>query len=342
MKICHINLASGFGGGEQQTLQLIQQQLSMGYQLTVIANPKSPFFHKVSKLPCNLISLKHWINGHLLLPAKSCNIIHVHEGRSLYWAMIQNVLTGVPYILTRRIANPLKSRYFLHLGYKRAGRVIAISNSVANEINKAIPNASLSVIHDSPVHYPINKQNVKNIQQQFLNKKLIIQGGALLQHKGYNITIEAARIIEKSHPEIHIAFLGEGKERENLEAQAEGINNISFMGLQKNMGDWFAAASLQVHPSFLEGLGSVLLEGMAAGLPIIASETGGIPDVIEDGYNGRLIPPGDSKKLAQVIIELIENPSMCETFITNGQQKAKQFDIVTTSKLYEDIYSSLM
>ncbi|MHC5791898.1 hypothetical protein ACYT6H_09920, partial [Streptococcus pyogenes] len=83
-------------GGENQTLQLIKQQVKLGYQLTVVANPKSPFADAVQALGVKVVLANHFTKAHSKSITKDCALIHVHEGRAIYWALIQNMLYGKP------------------------------------------------------------------------------------------------------------------------------------------------------------------------------------------------------------------------------------------------------
>lgn len=341
MNICHVNLASGYHGGENQTLQLIKQQIEMGYQLTVVANPKSPFADAIRQLDCQLVLAKNYFQAHARSVTDGCSLIHVHEGRAIYWALLQNVLHGVPYIVTRRIDNKMKKKLLANMAYRRATAVVGLSREIVRRISEAYPVLTTYQIPSSPVSYPVDETEAASIRQRFENKYLVIHAANMLTHKGFDVTIEAARHLEQSHPEIHFALLGDGKERATLETLATGLSNLSFVGKQSNMGSWFRAADLQVHPSYTEGLGSVILEGMHSGLPVIATNAGGIPDIIEDGVSGRLIEPGDAAALAEAIVQLSQNEALRQRLLTGAQHKLKDFYIEHTALLYQDIYQKV-
>lgn len=341
MKICHVNLASGFSGGEQQTLQLIKQQVKLGYELTIVANPKSRFAKEVEQLGCTLILCKHFSQQHASSISKNCKLIHVHEGRAIYWALIQSTLFNIPYIVTRRIDNPLKDKFLSNLAYSRASALVGLSNEIIHQIKLRHKKAVTYKIPSSPVSYSIDKVRVDQIKSQFEGKFLVIQAANLLKHKGHDVTINAARDLEKTTPNVHFILLGDGKERETLETMAQGLNNITFMGRQSNMGDWFNAADLLIHPSYTEGLGSVILEAINAGLPIIASNAGGIPDIIDGKNSGLLIEPGSHKQLAEHISTLYKDKSALNGLISGGQSVLPTFNIETTAQQYQSLYNEV-
>lgn len=342
MNICHVNLASGYHGGENQTLQLIQQQVKLGYNLTVVANPKSPFADAIRKLNVKLVLATHFTKAHSKAVTQNCSLIHVHEGRAIYWALIQHMLYGKPYIVTRRIDNPLKKKWLANLAYTKASAVVGLSTAIVQRVKDAYPTSTTYKIPSSPVVYSVDKQAIKALRERFTGKFLVIHAANMLKHKGFNVTIEAARLLKDIAPSVHICLLGDGPERQTLEAQAEGLTNISFEGKQNNMGDWFAAADLQVHPSYTEGLGSVILEGMGSGLPVIGTNAGGIPDIIDHNSNGLLVEPGNSQELADAIVKVSQDDELKQHFIAQGQEKLKLFDINYTANQYVDIYETVL
>ncbi|MGY0616894.1 glycosyltransferase family 4 protein [Vibrio sp. FJH11] len=341
MNICHVNLASGYHGGENQTLQLIKQQVKLGYHLTVVANPKSPFAEAIRKLDVKLVLATHFTKAHSKSITQDCALIHVHEGRAIYWALIQHMLYGTPYIVTRRIDNALKKKWLANLAYSKAKAVVGLSTEIVQRVNDAYPTVETHKIPSSPVHYPVDENRVESIKLRFAGKFLVIQAANMIKHKGFDVTISAAKKLEEAGLPIQFCLLGDGPERSHLEQQASGLSNISFEGKQSNMGDWFHAADLQIHPSYTEGLGSVILEGMAAGLPVVGSNTGGIPDIIEHDVNGFLIDPGNADELAKYIISLYEDEQKRASFIQNGIKKLEKFDISYTSKQYLELYKKI-
>jgi glycosyltransferase involved in cell wall biosynthesis len=342
MKICHVNLARGFSGGERQTLLLIKQQLREGLKLVVVARQNSPFAKEVEKLPCQLITTRHWFTNHKTNVHKLCDLIHVHEGQAVYWALIQHLLYGCPYIITRRIDNPLKKKYFSSLAYKRAHSLVGLSTEIIKVMQSAYPDKTCVQIPSSPVNYPVNQNKVDQIWSAHGYRFLIIQAANLLKHKGFDVTLKAAKILQEQGSQVHFLLLGTGPEKEALIKQAEGLSNVSFMGKQDDMGTWFASANLLIHPSYSEGLGSVILEAMAAGLPVIGSRAGGIPDIIEDEVSGLLINPGDAVALANAIKRIVESESLRKQLLVGAREKLKRFDIAHTTKSYISVYTAIL
>lgn len=341
MKICHVNLASGYHGGENQTLQLIKQQIKLGYDLTVVANPKSPFADAVKALKCRYVPAKHFLLQHQKSVTQGCQAIHVHEGRAIYWALIQHWLYGVPYIVTRRIDNPLKNKWLSNLAYSRARTLVGLSKEIVSRIQHVFPNKDIHCIPSSPVRYPSDPVQIEAIRHRFSDAFLVIHAANMLGHKGFDVTIEAARHLSTQDNTVHFALLGDGTIRQDLEKQASGLSNVSFVGKQSEMGNWFAAADMLVHPSYSEGLGSVILEALEAGLPVAASNAGGIPDIIEDNQSGLLIESGNGEQLAQAILQVKNCDTLRTSLLAGAQEKLHTFRIEHTAQRYQALYSAL-
>ena len=342
MNICHVNLASGFSGGERQTLQLLKQQVREGYQLTVVMNPKSGLVKEVRKLGCKVVLAKHFTKAHSKKITQGCSLIHVHEGRAIYWALIQNLLYGIPYIVTRRIDNPLKNKWFSNLAYRRASALVGLSCEIVSQLEKRHSSSKIVKIPSSPVSYPIDQNKVDQLWHQFRGKFIVIHAANMLKHKGFDVTVKAAKILGMKNPRVQFLLLGDGPERKELEQQCRGLTNIRFMGKQNDMGSMFAAADLLIHPSYTEGLGSVILEAMAAGLPVIGSNAGGIPDIIDHRISGLLCEAGNGKQLAEQIDQLENDKALRHKLKIGGKEKLKQFDITYTASLYKDLYTKVM
>jgi glycosyltransferase involved in cell wall biosynthesis len=141
--------------------------------------------------------------------------------------------------------------------------------------------------------------------------------------------VEAAGLLKD--PSARLLLVGDGPERPKLERDAERIgvgDRLHFVGFfaHDRLPAVLAHADLLVLPSLYEELGTVLLEAMQTALPIVASKTGGIPDVIEDGVNGMLVPPGEPEALARAIDRLLADRDLARRLSEEAQQRAKDYD----------------
>src|SRR5215217_1300904 len=153
--------------------------------------------------------------------------------------------------------------------------------------------------------------------------------GRLAPQKGVHTLVAAAGLLED--PRVRVLLVGDGPERKALEREAERIgvgDRVCFLGFfaHERLPALLAHADVLVLPSVYEELGTVLLEAMWAGLPIVASRIGGIPDVIEDGVNGLLVPPGEPEALASVIDRVLADRALAYRLREGAQKRGKDYD----------------
>jgi glycosyltransferase involved in cell wall biosynthesis len=137
--------------------------------------------------------------------------------------------------------------------------------------------------------------------------------GRLEEQKGQRYLLAAVPDFVQQIPDLTVLLVGEGREVAALKRQAEelGINSrLHFLGTRRDLSRIFAALDLFVHPSLWEGLPLTLLMAMGAGLPVVGTRVSGVTEVIEDGQNGCLVPPGDSQALAQAVLNLYHHPEL--------------------------------
>jgi glycosyltransferase involved in cell wall biosynthesis len=146
------------------------------------------------------------------------------------------------------------------------------------------------------------------------NARLIIMVGTLKKVKGHCYMIEAMTSLVPRYPDLHLLFVGDGELREELQAQVAQLDleRIHFLGNRHDVPDLLAASDIFVLPSLWEGLSMALLEAMASGLPIVASEVSGTVQAIIPNETGLLVPPGDVQRLTEAIEQLLSNPARAQ------------------------------
>jgi glycosyltransferase involved in cell wall biosynthesis len=134
--------------------------------------------------------------------------------------------------------------------------------------------------------------------------------------KGHPTLIEAWPIVLRAVPDAYLLIVGEGSRRDALEAQARELrvaHRVVFTGRRDDVPAVTAALDVAVLPSYREAQGLTILEAMALSRPVVASNVGGIPEMIEDGRTGLLVPPHDADALAAAIIRLLKNHPLADT-----------------------------
>ena len=129
---------------------------------------------------------------------------------------------------------------------------------------------------------------------------------------------------------------------EMLKEAAAGLRNLTFVGFVENVGDYLAAFDIFILPSLKEGIGSILLDAMEQSLPIVASDVGGVPEIVHDGGNGILIQPGRSDQLKAAILRLSAEPNLRAEMGRRGKMIATRFTSSTMCEKYLNLYRSIL
>jgi len=177
---------------------------------------------------------------------------------------------------------------------------------------------------------------------------LLFVASIFFKEKGVWETLQALSLIVKKHSKISLLLVGGDKEEYEMKrySQEKGLqDSVIFTGnlSGQDLIDVFCSSNIFILPSYSEGFPLVILEAMAAGLPIIATPVGAIPEIIEEGINGFLVPPRDPSGLAEKIIFLIENKPLRESMGENNVRKIREkYDLKPVSVIFDKIYQNLI
>jgi len=223
--------------------------------------------------------------------------------------------------------HPIQRRIGYRWAAKKMDRIVSVSSDVRRSLIqwRRIPAQKIDLIP-----YGVDLKKYKQNRPDCLkalnlerNWPVIGTVGRLESYKGHPLLIQAIRRIAYDFPDMACIFVGDGPDRERLLSLAEkaGVGDrIRFLGFRKDIPELLGVMDLFVLCSYTEGLPNALLEAMAASLPIIASAVGGIPEVIQGGVTGLLVPPGDVEALSRALALLLRNPERMERM---GRQARK-------------------
>jgi glycosyltransferase involved in cell wall biosynthesis len=341
--ICHINLAAGFRGGERQTELLIRELAARRWPQRLVARAGGILAERCRDIPG--LQIRAVIPNPLTaaIAARDASLVHAHEARAVYSGWLLHRLQKIPYILTRRIDYPPRESRVRTRAYRSANRVVAISQSVARSVDSYYPDIRCRVVPDAHAGMVVRRPESSDIRRRYKGKIVIGHLGELdHSHKGQRTIIEAARQMRQTNPGAHFLLLGAGKDEREFRAAAAGLDNIEFKGFVENVADYLAAFDLFVYPSLWEGLGSSLLDALSFGLPIVATEVGGIPEIVEHGVNGLLIAPEQPAELVAALQRLLGDAELRAAMGRNNRQKATLYDASQMATSYESIYREIL
>lgn len=204
---------------------------------------------------------------------------------------------------------------------------------------KTFQNAFLQVGVDSILFPHIVNTSRFLIKKDSLDHIVLLAVKGLMSYSGVENLIKAFNIVKKKYPSAELLIAGDGPEKNNLQELVKKlkIDGISFLGNlpYSHMPVLFSKATIFIHGTKVESFGIVLVESMASGTPVVSTNVGGIPDIIENRKNGLLVEYGDVEGMAESIFELIEDKKLYDYLKINGLKKAEEFSPENlTQKLY--------
>ena len=340
--ICHVNLARGYSGGERQTELLVRELVRRGESQRLVVCEESGLAERCSDVE----GLESRIVARSGLSAafetRGSRLVHGHDGRSAYTGLVASLLFRIPYIVTRRIVTSKRMTGLRAVAYKRANRVVTVSEGTTRNLRAGGFAGPVTVVWDASSGFVPDDDEVAAIRAARPGKTLIGHAGNY-DHaaKGQSTIIEVAHRARDTHPDWHFILCGEGKHRERFTREIGDLDNIELVGWVDNLGDYLAAFDLFAFPSPKEALGSTLLDAMQLGLPIVASNVDGIPDIVDDGANGRLVEPEDADALYAAIEGLFNDPGEMAAIGERNREKARRFGATQMADAYETLYREI-
>jgi glycosyltransferase involved in cell wall biosynthesis len=342
IRVAHVNVARGFRGGERQTELLARGLDASAVSQVLVARRGGALAGRLRDAPVEIraVSGSVWSVARATADAQ---LIHVHEGRSVYGAYLRWLLSRTPYVLTRRVNNPIRDHWFAHQAYRNAARVVAVAPAVADVVRRYDPGVRVEVIHSSSSGLRADEGQAAALRAEFPDKLVVGHVGALDNaQKGQEYIIAAARQLASTHPDIQFVLVGGGEDEVMLKSLAAGLPNVAFTGFVENVGDHLAAFDVFILPSNREGIGSILFDAMDRSLPVVASRVGGVADIVRDGENGILIDAGSVPQLVSGILRLREDPALRARLGARGREIAREFTADAMARKYLRLYRAVL
>ncbi|NIM19402.1 MAG: glycosyltransferase [Candidatus Latescibacteria bacterium] len=252
----------------------------------------------------------------------------------------------------RRRSFTLLERIFL----RRIDRLVALSGAHADYCRdvEGIAARKLAVIEngiDVGRYQMVDGAAVGQIRKDIgllPGDKVVSMVAALRPEKAHESVLEAARRLVAAHDDLKFLIVGDGPRREPLEELRTDLRlerNVRFLGQRRDVAELLHLSDILVLPSHavVETLPLAVLEAMAAGVPVVASAVGSIPELIEDGISGKLIPPADPESLAGAIEELLSNEAAAARIVERARSVVEEkYSVQTMVAKYEELFESLL
>ncbi len=288
----------------------------------------------------------------------------VHTNTSVVWSgAFAAKIAGIPHLWhlheildehpSLRPYHPLATVYSIFGHF--SDRIAVVSRSIQEKLLPYILSEKIAFIPngiEGEKFQSVSDIGTKGVRDQLgLTQNDLIVGtvGNIVKEKGYDILIEAARILHKRNSNVHFIVAG-AKDDEYLTNSLEGMVSekglskvFHFLGYRKDVSLVLRAINLYVNSSLTEASPLSVMEAMAASKPVLASQCGGLSDIVIDGETGYLVKPGDPEQLAETMYTLLMNAEQMASFGKAGAERAKKFfDIRESVFMFEREYKQLM
>ena len=339
-KILHIDSESGWRGGEAQVLQLCIGLKTLDYDPLLVVSPQSALETRASNANLDVVPMKMRSEYNVrtilrlrrLIKQEGIVLCHAHtaHAHSLAWGATAGTL-AVPVVVSRRVDFSVGKNYFSRLKYQ-SPRVyfIAISHGVKQVLLKGGILEERIFVVPSGIDTDKFKDEVRTRQDfcsEFnLSPDTVIVGNIahLADHKGQRYLVEAVPEVLGKCPNAVFFIVGEGDERPALEqliAKLDLRSKVILTGFREDVGYFLRAFDVFVLSSHLEGLCTSLLDALLMEVPVVATRTGGVPEIIEDSVTGLLVEVRNPHALAEGILRLIREPGLCQQFAKAGRER---------------------
>ncbi len=375
MKILHIIDSGGLYGAEVMLLNLMAGQQNAGlHPLLCSIGTASQGEKEIEKqarsqgMEVITIRFRAGLNPlgiyRLLRTAHTRNIdiIHTHGYKgNILAGIVPRVFRKIPMVSTlhgwtnTRTLSKLALYEWLDkrmLRYREA--VVAVNKLML--LNPAVVAAKIDpdklyIVNNGIARDPINRKMTELPGylpiKEFSGDSFVIGAiGRLSQEKGYEFLLRAIASLHREGRNIRLVLAGEGPLKKDLQQLATSLGidkHVMFTGYLANASDYLNCFRILVISSLSEGLPITLLEAMRAGVPVISTRVGGIPDVIEDGNSGILVQPTDADGLSSAIKQLADDPLVCESLANNASIRFRErFTSERMTMSYLDIYKKII
>jgi glycosyltransferase involved in cell wall biosynthesis len=338
----HIDTSRTWRGGQRQVLLTVLGLRERGHRAVLVAHPEGELAQRAAE-GHDLIRLAPraeldlhagWKVSRIIKELKP-DIIHAHDPHAVALASLAvsfSTAADCPAIIaSRRVAFHLKRHAFSRWKYHQVDCFIAASVAIHEMlVDDGVDRSRIVTVYEGIDVGRVQAEPVANIHAEFwlpTHAPIVGAVGALTQEKGHTYLMDAAAHVVREVPDARFVIFGEGDLRPSLERQIKELHlekHVLLPGFRPDILAFVRALDLFVMCSLHEGLGTSLLDAMAAGKATVASDTGGIPEVVAHGETGLLVPARDDQALASAIAGLLKDAGRRAAMGQAGLERVKK------------------
>ena len=371
ISICHIAVGDLWAGAEVQLKVLLSKLVQkLEFNLSVILFNGGRLRKEIESLgiPVTVFPETEWGSGKIFLELvrefkrSKVRIIHTHKYKDTILAAPAAKLCGIPHVVrtVHGLREPFEGLHAFKMScYEAIERtmhrycvdsIIGVSSQIESKYKTEGEVSRVSCIRNG-----IDLEGRSVQTDRWRTRKdfgvdsgtcLIGTVGRLTPVKGIPYLLQAARILLRQGANVKVLVVGDGSIRQDLMTQTRDLGvseNVVFLGHREDTDELLQALDIFVLPSLSEGIPMALLEAMAASRAVVASRVGGIPEIIEDGFEGFLVEPMDVDSLAERCRLLIESPDVARKMGEQGRKRVERdFSATAMADRVASVYKELL
>lgn len=339
MKSLHIEMGRHRLGGTMQVYYLLRGLVERGEAVTLVCPAGCPLQELALQAGVTVRAFAYagdmdlrfvpWL--YRLIRSEQPDIIHIHSRRGAdTLGLAAAKLAGCgKIVLSRRVDDPVKPGWLTQLRFvSLPDRVVTVSKGIARVLEAAgVPASKIrqvySAVDAAAYDSPLDVQTARQRLDLPLDVPVLVVVAQLIERKGHRFLLQALRQILVKYPTTRVLFVGEGEATASLQAQVAELGlegTVRFLGYRNDIGDILRASDILVHPATMEGFANVAMQAMAAGIPVVSSDVGGMSESVRHEVCGLLVPPRDPDALAASIVRLINDAALRSQFGARGKE----------------------
>lgn len=338
----HIDTARSWRGGQNQVLLTVLGLRARGHQTLLVAHPDGQLRQRaaegldlVALAPRHEVDLSAAWRLSRLIKRERPDVVHAHDPHAVSmaaWALSLGVGAKMPpLVAARRVDFPLRRNAFSRWKYRQVTCFVCASDM----IRQLLVSQGFDPERVVTVHEGVDLERIRAVPALDIHAELHLPHGApvianiaaLAPHKGQRYLVEAMHLVVQKEPDARLVIFGEGELRSSLERQIRDATlgrHVVLAGFRRDVIGLLKTADIFVMSSVMEGLGTSLLDAMACAKPIVATNVGGIPEAVQNGVTGILVPERKPRALADALIALLRDAPRRAAFGAAGLEHVRR------------------
>lgn len=362
MRVLHVSSPSGWRGGEQQVAYLAQALHSMGVEQVILCPEGAVLAEKMMAIGLQVATFDHSKFRKIKLVQKirslcmehDFSVIHTHDSHAHTAVVLaEKFYTHIPpAVVSRRVDFPVSRHVFSKWKYNHPiiKRIICVSEAIRQITAPAIQDTSKLVVVHSGIdlsRYSMTPDRQHLRSELNLPPDTILVGNlsALADHKDYPTFLRTAATIVRSRPDVHFIIAGEGPEEKIIRELITALqlhDHVHLLGFRNDVVQVMQSLDVFLITSVTEGLGTIVLEAFAAGVPVVATRAGGIPEMVIDNTTGLLAPIGDADALATSVLQVLTSTSLSHSLAEQARKLVEDFSFMNTGSETLAVYKAVI